>query len=46
MSIINNDFTDYEKVVKLRDLVYNNGSLSKRKIKNIDKEFGYDKYYE
>lgn len=41
-----NDFTELEKVARLRDLVYSNGSLSKEQLKNIDKELGYEKYYE
>lgn len=44
--MINNDFTELEKIVRLRELVYQNGSLSKKDLKNIDKELGYEKYYE
>ena len=44
--MINNDFTELEKVARLRELVYRNGSLSKKDLKNIDKELGYEKYYE
>lgn len=43
--MINSDFNELEKVERLRDLVYNNGSLSKKDLQNIDKELGYDKYY-
>ena len=44
--LVNNDYTELEKVATLRDIVYSNGSLSKKKLKEIDKELGYEKYYE
>ena len=44
--MVNNDFTELEKIARLRDLVYNNGFLNKKELKNIDKELGLDKYYE
>lgn len=44
--MVNNDFTELEKIARLRDLVYSNGSLNKKELKNIDKELGLDKYYE
>ena len=44
--MINNDFNELEKIERLRDLVYSNGSLNKKELKQIDKELGYDKYYE
>lgn len=42
----NNDFTELEKIDRLREIVFVNGSLSKEKLKKIDKELGLDKYYE
>lgn len=46
MILSNNEFNELERVARLRDLVYSNGSLSKKQLKNIDKELGYEKYYE
>lgn len=46
MIFSNNDFTELEKVARLRNIVYNNGSLGKKQLKNIDKELGYEEYYE
>ena len=46
MIFSNNDFTEIEKVARLRNIVYNNGSLGKKQLKNIDKELGYEEYYE
>lgn len=44
--LINNDFNELEKIDRLREIVYINGSLNKKQLKNIDKELGLDKYYE
>ena len=46
MILSNNEFNELERVARLRDLVYSNGSLNKKQLKNIDKELGYEKYYE
>lgn len=43
---LNNEFNELEKVARLRNLVYSNGSMTKRQLKMIDKELGYEKFYE
>lgn len=44
--LLNNDLTELDKVACLRNIVYSNGSLNIEKLEEIDKELGYEKYYE
>jgi hypothetical protein len=44
--LLNNDLTELDKVACLRNIVYSNGSLDEETLTNIDKELGYEKYYE
>lgn len=44
--MVNNDYTELEKISILRDIVYTNGSLSKKELKEIEEDLGYEKYYE
>lgn len=38
--MLNSDFSDIDKIDKLKCLMYLNGSLNEKEIENIDKEFG------
>ena len=44
--ILNNDFTELEKIDRLREIVYTNGSLTKKELKEIEEELKLYEYYE